>query len=258
MTARVGFLFPLGGGEWEIYHFAEAIDWRLRPYLIGTRLFGEDCNHDPVELARTAALDNLATAARSLLPLAPDAAMWACTSGSFILGRRHALAQAAAIADLLGRPASSTSLAFVHALEALGATRVAVLATYPQAAADAFARFLGESGVEVSALHSLGATGGQDAFALPLDAVESAANGLVDDGVQALLVPDTAMAGFELVRRLEARHGIPVLAANQVTVWEALRLANRMETVAGFGRLFERVAHGAGDAWPTTLRGSAR
>ena len=49
-----------------------------------------------------------------------DAVVWACTSGSFVYGWDGANAQAAALGEQLGIPASSTSLAFVHAARALG------------------------------------------------------------------------------------------------------------------------------------------
>ena len=239
---RLGVLYPVGGGEWEYYRFAEALDWQLRPCLFCTPLYGEENNHDPAALARTAALDNLARTARSIRPIAAHAAMWACTSGSFILGRAHAEAQATAIAEAAGCPASSTSLAFANAARAMGARRVAVLASYPEAASRAFVGFLEESGLEVSALACLDAPGGQDAYEMPLSRLAEAGRALVADvRADALLVPDTAIAGFELVRTLEAGLPMPVLAANQVTLWEGLRIAGRLAPVAGHGRLLAEV-----------------
>ena len=47
-----------------------------------------------------------------------------------------------------------------------------------------------------------------------------------------------AMAAFGLMRRLEARLGIPVLTANQVTLWQALRLAGARVFTDQYGRLF--------------------
>jgi maleate cis-trans isomerase len=46
------------------------------------------------------------------------------------------------------------------------------------------------------------------------------------------------MAAFGLMRRLEARLGIPVLTANQVTLWQALRLAGARVFTDQYGRLF--------------------
>jgi maleate cis-trans isomerase len=55
---------------------------------------------------------------------------------------------------------------------------------------------------------------------------------------EALLVPDTALHSVAWLEELEAAIGKPVLTANQVTFWEALRLAGRLEPQAGLGTLF--------------------
>lgn len=239
---RLAVLYPVGGGEWEYYRFADALAWQFRPCLFCTPLFGEENNHEPAALARTAALANLARTARSIRPIDAHAAMWACTSGSFILGRAHAEAQAATIAEAAGCPASSTSLAFANAAAAMGAKRVALLASYPQAATSAFVNFLHESGIEVVSLSCLDAAGGQDAYELPLATLAEAGRALAQQTqADALLVPDTAIAGFDLVRELEAELAMPVLAANQVTLWEGLRIAGRLTALPGHGRLFETV-----------------
>lgn len=235
---KLGFLYPLGGAEYEYYHFAERLDHRVRTYLTGVRIFGEGSDHDPVHLKRTGAIDNLTRASAGLKPLAPDAALWACTSGSFIDGRAHAEKQAAAIAATVGCPASSTSLAFVHAARHLGLKRLAVLATYPEPTAQAFAGFLGEFGFAVSPIAWLDAPAGPDAAELGVARVMAELEAMDLSGADGVLLPDTAMPGFELVRRAEAAFGLPVLAANQVTIWEGLRLARASMALAGHGRLF--------------------
>jgi maleate cis-trans isomerase len=58
------------------------------------------------------------------------------------------------------------------------------------------------------------------------------------DGADAVLVPDTALPSLDLVERLEARAGLPVLTANQVTLWAALGLVRKDVAVSGFGRIF--------------------
>lgn len=238
---KLGFLYPLGGAEYEYYHFQEHLDHRVRTYLTGVRIFGEGSDHDPEHLQRTGALDNLTRAAIGLKPLSPDAALWACTSGSFIDGRAHAERQAAAIAATLGCPASSTSLAFVHAARHLGLQRLAVLATYPEPAAHAFANFLSEFDFAVGPITWLDAPAGPDAAEFGVKKVMSTLAAMNLSGADGVLIPDTAMPSFELVRRAEAAFGLPVLAANQVSIWEGLRLANASMTLSGHGQLFAEV-----------------
>lgn len=236
---RLGLLYPPGGGEYEYYQVAESLDYRLRPYTVCVRLAGGDHSHAPEALTESAQIPGLAFTASTLAPLRPDAAMWACTSASFFLGRAHAEAQRDAIAAAAGCPASSTSLAFVDALRALGLDRVAVVATYPRHAAEAFERFLGEFDITVSATECFDAPGGWASFGLPPASVVEAARRIDGAQAQAILVPDTAMPGFPVLRALEPEVGKPVLTANQVTLWKGLRLAGNEERLPGFGRLLE-------------------
>ena len=53
-------------------------------------------------------------------------------------------------------------------------------------------------------------------------------------------MPDTALHTVEWLTDLEERLGKPVLTANQVSVWEGLRLVGATEPRAGLGALFAR------------------
>ena len=165
--------------------------------------------------------------------------MWACTSGSFAFGLAGAWRQADDIAELLGVPASSTSLAFLSAARAMGLTRVAVAATYPEDLASAFRSFLEEGGVEVLHLGCLGIwTGGEVGQVDQKEALRFArANDHSD--AEAVLIPDTALHTVAFLSELESHVGKTVLTANQVTVWEALRLAGRLNSQLDLGRLFQ-------------------
>ncbi|MCZ7598030.1 MAG: hypothetical protein M5U09_10285 [Gammaproteobacteria bacterium] len=165
-TTRLGILYPPTGSEFEYYTAAEAMRPPARAYVVGVRIAGGAREHEPRHLRQTASVDNLLLSARALAPVKPHSVMWACTSGSFIDGLDFARKQAAALARELGVPASSTSLAFLAALERFGIGRVAVLASYPRPAARAFAAFLAQGGVEVADMVSLGAPSGPDAARL--------------------------------------------------------------------------------------------
>ena len=106
-------------------------------------------SHAPDDLRRTAGNGVLMDGARRLLRWEPDVVMWACTSGSFILGRKGAESQRAALEAASGVPASSTSLAFVDAVRTLGASEVDVVSPYPAAATEAFVAFLREWDIPV-------------------------------------------------------------------------------------------------------------
>ena len=235
---RLGFLFPPCGGEHEIYLQGEALGDDVRVTLIGTRIFGEDDEHAPHHLSRTGAIDHLAMHARVLAHTSPDVAIWACTSGSFIDGLEHAKRQARTISEVAHCPASSTSLAFVAALQHLGIQKVALLASYPQVTATAFRNFLHEAGIEVGDFAWLSADSGPAA-------AEFGSQRLIDESAKltvpkggALLIPDTAMAVMDVIAPLEESLNCPVLTANQVSLWEAVRLAEGGCRRPGIGRLF--------------------
>lgn len=237
-TTRLGILYPPTGSEFEYYTAAEAMRPPARAYVVGVRIAGGAREHEPRHLRQTASVDNLLLSARALAPVKPHSVMWACTSGSFIDGLDFARKQAAALARELGVPASSTSLAFLAALERFGIGRVAVLASYPRPAARAFAAFLAQGGVEVADMVSLGAPSGPDAARLGAARLVEAAGRLRIPRQGALLVPDTAMPILDVVNDLENRLDRVVLGANQVTLWQGLRLAGGRLPQAGLGRLF--------------------
>jgi maleate cis-trans isomerase len=232
---RLGFIYPGGGAEHDYYRFAERHGFRA--FLAGSRIPAGD-DHAVEALLQTARTEYILESARRLLTLNVDAILWACTSASFILGRAGAEAQAQALRAGTGKPGTSTSIAFIGALSALGVKRVAVLATYPEPASRAFADFLGEYDITVTALRWLDAPTGFDAANIGTDELATALAATDFGRAEAVLVPDTALPSLDVIDRLESASKLPVLTANQVTLWAALGLARRPLVVPGYGKLF--------------------
>lgn len=59
------------------------------------------------------------------------------------------------------------------------------------------------------------------------------------EDADALLIPDTALHSAAWLTDLEQATGKPVLTANQVSFWEALRLCGKLTPQSGLGKLFE-------------------
>lgn len=236
---RLGILYPPCGAEFEYYRYGEELGGDVRVSLMGVRIYGGDDEHAPEHLSRTGAIENLALSARVLRPLAPDAAIWACTSGSFVDGPGHARAQADALRRELGCPATSTSLAFVAALRHLGLSKVSILASYPEETAARFFAFLSESGIETQAYRCLDIDSGPAAAALEQDAVSALCRELGTPPDAGLLIPDTAIPTMHWIQPLERALQRPVLTANQVSLWHTARLAGLVLSDALPGRLFE-------------------
>lgn len=234
---RIGLLYPGHSAEDDYPAWAGGLDAGLEVRVVHTTI-GEDAHREDA-LRDTGALHRLLDGAARLRGTV-DVAMWACTSGSFVFGLDGATAQAAALRDDLGVPVSSTSLAFASALRALGIDRVAIAASYPDDVAALFAAFLAEGGVTVERVGGIGIITGVEVGELGRAEVLRLVTGHDHPRAQAVLVPDTAMHTAGLLPDLEAAVGKPVLTANQVTLWEALRLAGRTVARQGTGALFER------------------
>ena len=186
---------PRGAGSSSTSSTRGATGERLRICLTSTRVGGEEGKDHEVEaLQQTARIDWLTQAAKRLALLEPDTVFWACTSGSFILGRDYAERQRDAIASAAGMPAGSTSLAFVKVLEEIGVRSVSVVATYPEPASRALASFLAEFGIEVIHLQWLDVPGGWDTSDMDPERIVNGVREAAVDGAGVVLVPDTALS----------------------------------------------------------------
>jgi maleate cis-trans isomerase len=236
---RLGFLYPDHSAEDDYPRMADLVVPAVEAEVVHTTI-SEDA-HRVDAIRETANIDRLRAGARTLREKRIDAAMWACTCASFIFGLEGAKQQAAAIGEVVGAPASSTSLAFVEALRALGIVQVSIAASYPEDIAQLFKGFLAETGVTVVHLGSRGIVAGVDVAALSKDDTIRMVSDNDRPEAQAILVPDTALHTAGYVDDLQrAVYGKTVLTANQVTMWQALRLAGveQPRSQDGLGSLF--------------------
>lgn len=243
----VGLLYPGFGAEDDFAALEARLGNGLRLPLVHTSV-GEDA-HRVDALLDLGSGPRLADGAEALRPSLPDSVLWACTSGSFVFGWDGARRQADAIADRLGVPASSTSIAFVNAVRALGLTRVAVAASYPVDVARSFVDFLAAGDLEVTWMQSHGIVTAKEVGRLDRSDVISMVEAADTRNAEALLVPDTAMHSLAWLDELEAAAGIPVLTANQVTIWEGCALVGEPPRLDRLGTLFNppRPALGRGE-----------
>jgi maleate cis-trans isomerase len=231
----VGFIYPDHAAE-DDYPYAE----RLLGYqflLPVEHIYGTDLHAVP-ELLDLGSERRLSDGAALLAKHEPDAVVWACTSGSFVYRWGGAHEQVDKLAAAAGKPASSTSFAFARAAQRLGVERVAVAASYPDEVARLFVEFLAAAGIEIVAMSSEGIDTAAEVGRLSPDAVVELAVSHDHPAAEAVLIPDTAMRTLGVVNAIEHRLGKPVLTANQVTVWEGLRLAGEVPESEELGALF--------------------
>jgi maleate cis-trans isomerase len=233
---HLGFLYPGYSAEDDYPRIEAMIDPPVQFSVVHTSI-GEDAHREDALLDVGSAW-RLREGAAELRRRGVDSAMWACTSGSFVFGVDGARQQAKAIEEFLGAPVSSTSIAFVDALHAMGVRTVAVAATYPVDIAGLFETFLADCGIRVRKVSGLGIITAVESASLGREQVLALARANNHRDAEAVLLPDTALHTVAWLEALEEACGKPVLTANQVTVWQALRLADHPAKQRGLGRLF--------------------
>ncbi len=230
----LGFIFPCQDMRHDYLPLLAAVGGAVEAHFAVIESVDE---HDPGALAQYGGrIEDLRPGIERLRPHGPDVVVYACTSGSFgcAVGPEK---QAEEMAAEAGVPAINTTQAFGAAVRALGVQRVAVAGTYPAATVALFAAYLRRHGVAVVSQSALNLPTGDAVTELPAAEVFRFIASGDDPAAEAVLVPDTALTTTEHIAGLEAELGKPVLTANQVTVWYALRVAGVPARAPGFGRL---------------------
>lgn len=243
-TRNLGFLYPGFAAEDDYPLLAERFGPPLEAALVHTS-FERDA-HTVEALSEMGSVPRLLEGASRLAERTPEAVLWSSTSASFVLGREGAEEQAAALRQALEIPTSTTALAFLAALRALRIQRVAIAATYPEDIARLFIKFLATDGIETLRAGSQGIITAAEVGTLSESDVLALAAENDHPEAGAILIPDTALHTAAWLEKLEEAAGKPVLTANQVTFWEAARLAGALQPRSGLGTLFR----GKGESTP--------
>jgi maleate cis-trans isomerase len=236
---KLGFLYPGHSAEDDYPRMARLVEPAVEVEVVHTTI-NEDV-HRVDEIHETAGMHRLGPGAETLRAKGVDVAMWACTCASFAFGLDGAKKQAEALEAVAGVPTSSTTLAFVAALQNLGIKRAAIAASYPEDVATLFKVLLAEAGVEVVQMGARDILAAADVGLLSKEETILMVQENDHPRAEAILVPDTALHTAGHVDALEEGvKGKTVLTANQVTMWQALRLAGvqHPHSRAGMGSLF--------------------
>ncbi|MBA2695790.1 MAG: maleate cis-trans isomerase family protein [Ornithinimicrobium sp.] len=214
----------LGVGVIAPYDFALDRElWRWVPDSVNL-LLTRTPHHDlPVSVDQAEAVSGgpmLTACARSLSVTCPDVVAYACTSGSFVHGL-DGEARLRQTIESAGVPrAVTTSGALLQALAGLGVRRLAVATPYDAAVTTRLCTFLAAAGVEVVSCSHLGLT--EHVWRLPPAEVTALVGRCAHADADAVFISCTNVPTYDLLAPMEAEHGIPVLSANQVTLWSAL------------------------------------
>merc|ERR1712166_215412 len=224
--ARIGLIVPSSNTV------AETEFWRMAPAGVSvhtTRLVGATLS----ELH-----GSLPGVMQQLEGLGVDVAVYGCTASA--LENPHEQTRQE-IADRLGVPAVTTMGAVLEAFHVLGAKNIAIGAPYPSKYIDAERVFFEEQGFNVTADKGLvvfeGQTRGQHMSYVPSHMVEELAESINSPECDLIFLSCTDMASLDLLEKLEAKLGKPVISSTQATFWKALRTAGISDRLEHCGSL---------------------
>ena len=167
-------------------------------------------------------------AAASIAVARPAVTVYGCTTGSYMNGLAGELSLRETVSGETGSPALTTSGALLEAAEAIHASSLAVATPHDRLLAEGLVAFLEEAGLEVPSVAYLALD--QDIQEASAATVRTLARRADTPGAQALFLSCTNLPTLLLISELEEELGKPVLAANQVTMWAALRRLGRTNT----------------------------
>jgi maleate isomerase len=183
--------------------------------------------------------DQLEHAAALLVWADVDVIVFACTSGSLVHGVGWDREVASRIERASGRAATTTTTAVLAALQAVGATSVAVATPYIDEINAIERRFLEASGFAVVGIEGLGcATDAEIGRLEPADAV-SLVERVDTPAADAVFISCTNFHCLPAIATLERQLGKPVVTSNLAGAWAALRQIDIAETIPGYGQLLQ-------------------
>lgn len=241
---RVAYELDEGPGRYRIGLIALASDYATERDFINMRPSDDvavfvsrvrNVNPCTVENLRTMA-PKLAEAVSLIVPDGRlDALAYSCTSGTAVIGYDAVAASVHQVRP--GIPVATPITAALAALARFDARKVAVLTPYVDEVSAPIVACLEAGGVEVVGLTSFQIADDNDMARLPPEAIFQAALEADRPDAEALFISCTAIRAVDVLERAEQALGKPVITANQVLFWQALRAAGYTRPVAGYGRL---------------------
>lgn len=238
--ARIGVLVPFTNTN------LEPDLAMLRPEGVSlhfARLGGYDADEipDDGQMAGLGAAD-MADELRLIQGVRPDLIMYGCTSATLTHGPAFDRDLATRIRAQSGAEIVTAAGALVHAMRRLGVVKIGFASPYVGAINDQAEAFFAEMGVSTVARADIGvALDNYGQGALTPDEVFALAVRADGPEVEALVLSCTDMRSVEVVDRLEAALGKPVICSNQAMMFQAAEMLD-LPLTARCGALFRRRA----------------
>jgi len=213
--------------------------WRWVPDNVSLYLTRMPFFPTPVTISMANSLSERSTVRRAtydLLTPEPDVVAYACASGSFVNGMLGERLLVRTMVDAGAPAARTTSGAMIEALNLLGIRSLAIATPYIDEVTDRLVAYLAEHGVHTVASNGLGLLG--HIWRVSYQDVVDIVRQVDTPDAQALYISCTNLPTYDVIAPLERALGKPVITANQVTMWSALR-AMGLECTGPDQRLLE-------------------
>ncbi|MFC4975056.1 hypothetical protein ACFPTY_11340 [Halomonas beimenensis] len=181
------------------------------------------------------------SAAEMLATMPLDAIAYGFTSSSYLLGPDGDARLKSRLEIMTGEiPVAIPCLAVVKALRALGVTTLALVNPpwFPADLSEHGADYFRKSGIEV--MYAASATGlAKDPLSVQPERLYEWVRKHTPRATESIFLGGGGLRSIGVIEALEEALALPVLTANQVVFWQALRLAGVEECLDGYGRIFE-------------------
>lgn len=191
-------------------------------------------------LAMNASLERAANDLSMCYPQ-PEAILYGCTSGGFILGAEQEATWAAEVSAICGIHIITTTAAVVAGLRAVDAKRIYVVTPYTDEVNKHVVRFLEESGISVTGYDSFRRSDTRDVANITTQAVAELLLQHTDEvsRCDAALLSCTNMLTMDQIEYLEQVLEKPILTSNQCSLWATLKYMDAKAGKSAPGRLFD-------------------
>ncbi|MGH3760455.1 maleate cis-trans isomerase family protein [Actinophytocola sp.] len=165
--------------------------------------------------------DRVRRATADVLAPEPLVVTYACASASFVGGMAGERELTASMLSAGAPAATTTSGGLIAALRVLRLNRIAVVTPYIDSVTNRLVTFLGEHGVEVVSSVGMGLL--SHIWKVGYAEIVQAVTAVDVPEADGLFISCTNVPTYDIISPLERLLNKPVLTANQVTMWSALR-----------------------------------
>jgi maleate isomerase len=164
-----------------------------------------------------------------------DVVMYSCTSASVMIGD-VAIETAIRAAKHDAHVVTPTAAA-VTALRTIGARRISVLTPYTVETSQPMAEYFAAKGFIIDRFSCLGWVDDREMARISHDGIVAFAHDAMAEESDALFISCTAVRAVDVIARIEALIGKPVVSSNLATAWMSLSLCGDSHPRPGNGRL---------------------